>query len=74
MPVCCARSGAAEFAKGEIQRLLKGGCEMWEFAMTGGLWRVTGNQLQAAANGASLNEDVSSPSTQCIRPALMVAF
>lgn len=40
---------AVAFVEGEIRRLLSGGCELWEFAMTGGLWRVTGQQVEAAA-------------------------
>lgn len=41
--------GAVSFAEGQIARLLSGRVEMWELAMTGGLWRVTGQQLAAAA-------------------------
>lgn len=40
---------AVAFVEGEIRRLLSGGCELWEFAMTGGLWRITGQQVEAAA-------------------------
>lgn len=41
--------GAVAFSEGQIARLLSGRVEMWELAMTGGLWRVTGQQLAAAA-------------------------
>lgn len=33
----------------QIRRLLSGQCEAWELAMTGGLWRVTGRQVEQAA-------------------------
>lgn len=45
-------SSALSFAEGEIARLLSGKVEVWELAMTGGLWRVTGQQLAAAAAAA----------------------
>lgn len=41
--------GAVSFVEGEIQRLLTGHVSVWELAMTGGLWRVTGQQLERAA-------------------------
>ncbi len=34
--------GAVGFVKSEVRRLLEGGCELSEFVMTGGLWRLTG--------------------------------
>ena len=45
--------GAEEFVKGEITRLLSGRCEAWEMVMTGGLWRVTGQQVASAAEGTA---------------------
>jgi hypothetical protein len=44
--------GAVAFVEGEVSRLLSGKVEMWELAMTGGLWRVTGQQLEKAAAAA----------------------
>lgn len=41
--------GAVSFVEGEITRLLTGRVGVWELAMTGGLWRVTGQQLEKAA-------------------------
>ncbi|KAK9810365.1 hypothetical protein WJX72_009511 [[Myrmecia] bisecta] len=41
--------GAVEFVEGEVRRLLSGRCELWEMVMTGGLWRVTGQQVERAA-------------------------
>jgi len=45
--------GAVAFVEGEVSRLLSGKVEMWELAMTGGLWRVTGQQLEKAAAAAA---------------------
>ena len=42
-PAC--NRGAARFAEGEIRRLLSGRVDMFELAMTGGMWRVTGEQV-----------------------------
>ena len=42
-------SGAVQFAESEIRRLLSGRVEMNELVMTGGLWRVTGEQVERAA-------------------------
>jgi DNA polymerase delta subunit 1 len=46
---------AVSFVEGEVTRLLTGHVGAWQLAMTGGLWRVTGQQLEraAAAGGAS---------------------
>lgn len=50
-PATCR--GAVEFAEAHIRRLLSGRVTLWELAMTGGLWRVTGQQVaEAAAGGA----------------------
>lgn len=51
-------SGAVEFVKGEIRRLLSGHVEIYELVMTGGLWRVTGEQVERAA----ANESGAGPS------------
>lgn len=40
---------AVSFVEGEVSRLLTGHVGVWELAMTGGLWRVTGQQLEKAA-------------------------
>ena len=55
--------GAEEFVKGEITRLLSGRCETWEMVMTGGLWRVTGQQVASAAEGTAApdGEEVRGP-------------
>ncbi|KAF8067421.1 POLD1 [Scenedesmus sp. PABB004] len=45
--------GAVSFAQSEIARLLSGDVRVDELAMTGGLWRVTGDQLEAAAHGGA---------------------
>ena len=44
-------ASAVRFAESEISRLLSGRVELWELVMTGGLWRVTGQQLENAAGG-----------------------
>lgn len=44
---------AVSFVEGEITRLLTGHVGVWELAMTGGLWRVTGQQLERAAAAAA---------------------
>ncbi|WIA33365.1 hypothetical protein OEZ86_006502 [Tetradesmus obliquus] len=44
--------GAMRFVEGQIARLLSGRVELWECVMTGGLWRVTGQQLEKAAAAA----------------------
>jgi len=51
--------GAISFAEGEIQRLLSGHVGLHELIMTGGLWRVTGDQV--AAWGAAQSGGLSSP-------------
>ena len=38
---------AVEYAEGQIRRLLSGQVELWELPLTGGLWRVTGDWLEA---------------------------
>ncbi|KAL4423537.1 hypothetical protein ABPG77_006560 [Micractinium sp. CCAP 211/92] len=55
--------GAAEFAKGQILRLLTGQVDMIELAMSGGLWRVTGDQVERLAVGAAgpADEEVKGP-------------
>lgn len=45
--------GAVSYVEGQIARLLSGRVELWELVMTGGLWRVTGQQLEKAAAAAS---------------------
>lgn len=42
-------SAALKFAKSEIYRLLSARVEVWELIMTGGLWRVTGQQIERGA-------------------------
>lgn len=37
--------GAVEFAQVQIRRLLSGQVELWELPLTGGLWRVTGQDI-----------------------------
>lgn len=57
--------GAVAFAEGQIRRLLTGRVSMHELVMTGGLWRVTGEQVErAAAEGyaaADPGEEVRGP-------------
>jgi DNA polymerase delta subunit 1 len=48
----CDVPGAVKYAEGQIARLLSGRVELWELVMTGGLWRVTGQQLEKAAAAA----------------------
>jgi hypothetical protein len=48
--------GAVKYAEGQIARLLSGRVELWELVMTGGLWRVTGQQLEKAAAAAGKQE------------------
>jgi DNA polymerase delta subunit 1 len=43
--------GAVSFAEAEIRRLLSGKVEVYELVMTGGLWRITGDQIDHAAAG-----------------------
>jgi DNA polymerase delta subunit 1 len=43
---------------GEIRRLLSGQVELHELIMTGGLWRVTGQQVENAAEGKPNSEEV----------------
>eukprot|EP00879_Flechtneria_rotunda_P007699 GHRR01008072.1.p1 GENE.GHRR01008072.1~~GHRR01008072.1.p1 ORF type:complete len:781 (+),score=286.21 GHRR01008072.1:379-2721(+) len=45
--------GAVAYVENQIARLLSGRVELWELAMTGGLWRVTGQQLEKAAAAAA---------------------
>ena len=37
--------GAVEYAQSQIRRLLSGQVELWELPLTGGLWRVTGQEI-----------------------------
>ncbi|KAL4424029.1 hypothetical protein ABPG75_001330 [Micractinium tetrahymenae] len=55
--------GAADFAKGQIRRLLTGRVDMNELAMSGGLWRVTGEQVERMAAGTAgpSDEEVKGP-------------
>lgn len=55
--------GALQFAKGEIYRLLSGNVDMYELIMTGGLWRVSGDQVERAAGGDALSkgEEIRGP-------------
>jgi hypothetical protein len=48
--------GAVKFVEAQIARLLSGRVELWELVMTGGLWRVTGQQLERAAAAAAAGE------------------
>jgi hypothetical protein len=45
---------------GEVRRLLSGRVELHELVMTGGLWRLTGEQVESAAAEAG-------PSTEEVR-------
>jgi DNA polymerase delta subunit 1 len=56
--------GAVDFAATEIRRLLSGRAEMSEFVMTGGLWRVTGDQIDQAAAGIVDTTSGASSSTR----------
>lgn len=40
---------AVSYVEAEVKRLLGGKVDIGELAMTGGLWRVTGEQHAAAA-------------------------
>ncbi|KAL0056285.1 hypothetical protein WJX82_009537 [Trebouxia sp. C0006] len=42
-------TAASKYVEGEVRRLLGGSCEAWEMVMTGGLWRLTGQQIAGAA-------------------------
>jgi hypothetical protein len=42
---------AVALVEREVRRLLTGQTEAWELAMTGGLWRITGQQIDKAAAG-----------------------
>ncbi|KAL4859641.1 DNA polymerase delta catalytic subunit [Chlorella vulgaris] len=53
--------GALDFVSGEIRRLLSGQVELHELIMTGGLWRVTGQQVENAAEGKPNSEEVKGP-------------
>lgn len=46
-------AGAVAFVERQVARLLSGRVGVWELVMTGGLWRVTGQQLEAAAAAAA---------------------
>lgn len=53
-----------DFALSQIRRLLSGQVELWELALTGGLWRVTGAQVAAqaaAADGAEAGNSRAGP-------------
>lgn len=41
---------AVSFVESEVRRLLLGKVELSELVMTGGLWRVTGQQVANAAS------------------------
>jgi len=56
--------GAVAFAEGEIRRLLSGKADIYEFIMTGGLWRITGDQIDQAAAGIVDNTNGASTSTR----------
>jgi len=48
----------------QIRQLLSGQVEVWDLVMTGGLWRVTGQQVEAAAaagNGEDAGPDPGAP-------------
>lgn len=53
--------GAVEFAEREIRRLLSGKVLLHELAMSGGLWRVTGQQVESAAAMLANNGGGSGP-------------
>ena len=36
-------AAAVRFVEAEVRRLLEGRCELSEMVMTGGLWRITGD-------------------------------
>jgi len=57
-------SGAVAFAEGEIRRLLSGKADIYEFVMTGGLWRITGDQIDQAAAGMLDTTNGGSTSTR----------
>jgi len=54
-------SGAVRFVETEVRRLLEGGCELSEMVMTGGLWRLTGQQLEKAASSAASDPEIRGP-------------
>lgn len=59
---------AVSFVEGEIMRLLTGHVGVWELAMTGGLWRVTGQQLEkAAAAGESTHAGLAAVAVLSVR-------
>ena len=59
-----------EYAEGQIRRLLSGQVELWELPLTGGLWRVTGEndnlhtcKRTTAADCRHITGVASTPST-----------
>jgi DNA polymerase delta subunit 1 len=54
-------AGAVAFVEGEVRRLLGGRVEAHELAMTGGLWRVTGEQVGRAAAAADAADAGDAP-------------
>jgi hypothetical protein len=53
---------AVALVEREVRRLLSGQAEAWELAMTGGLWRITGQQIdKAAAGGLGLRVGAGDP-------------
>jgi DNA polymerase delta subunit 1 len=53
--------GAIDLVERQVRRLLTGDVTIWELAMTGGLWRLTGDQVMRAAIQASLDEEDDEP-------------
>jgi len=52
---------ALRHAKSEIQRLLLGKCSLHELVMTGGLWRVSGREIESAAGNGGDASDITGP-------------
>lgn len=52
---------AVHFAKSEIQRLLLEKCSLHELIMTGGLWRISGKEIETAAGNRGDGSDITGP-------------
>lgn len=63
--------GAVSFVQRHVSALLAGALEPWHCTMTGGLWRVTGQQVAAAA--AADGADPIPSRCACTRAMIMVA-
>eukprot|EP00803_Ostreobium_quekettii_P009207 evm.model.scf_772EXC.4 EVM.evm.TU.scf_772EXC.4 scf_772EXC:31453-42840(-) len=55
--------GAVRYVSEEIQRLLSGDYGIWHTIMTGGLWRVTGQQIEKAALEGDAEDGAQGPHT-----------